>query len=625
MVLSKASTTAFACAAAVVAGTGYLAYYQPQLLTRLLWPTGTPEAAAEAPEVVELPTTPYEGQKPGTSGLRKKVVEFQKENYLANFVQATFDALPDGEATGTLVVSGDGRYFSKEAIQLIIEMALANGVQRVWVGLGGLMATPVVSAVIRERKTPEGGKPFGAFILTASHNPGGPKADFGIKYNCANGGPAPEGLTSKIFENTKVISTYKTTKNVPTVDLGKVGTTKIGESFEVEVFDASDVYTDLFKSIFDFAAIRGLVKRSDFSMVYDGMHGVAGPFATRLFVKELGAPKSSLMNCIPKEDFGGGHPDPNLTYAEELVAKMAYGKPAQAAVAPDFGAASDGDADRNMIMGRNFFVTPSDSVAIIAANGQAIPYFKEGLKGVARSMPTSGALDRVAEACGIQAFEVPTGWKFFGNLMDAGKCSICGEESFGTGSDHVREKDGLWAVLAWLSILASKNRDTPVGQLVGVEDIVREHWAKYGRNYYTRYDYEECASEGAKSLMAHLQEHQKDLPTLNTKISEILAAAKTSEPREVTTADVFEYTDPVDKSVSKNQGIRFLFADGSRIVFRLSGTGSVGATIRMYIEQYSKEETVGEPKEMLEPLVKIGVELSRIEHFTGKKAPDVIT
>jgi phosphoglucomutase len=590
-------------------------------------------------------TRPFDGQKPGTSGLRKKVKEFEKPHYLANFVQATFDALPSDELQGsTLVASGDGRYYSKPAIQLIIKMAAANGVRALWVGVGGIMSTPAVSAVIRNRAH---GRAYGGFILTASHNPGGPDEDFGIKYNCENGGPAPERLTNAIYEGTKIISEYKLIDGLPEVDISATGSHtfmvqhadgRFGQ-FTVEVIDPIEDYLKLVKQIFDFGAIKALLHRPDFKFTFDGLNGVSGPYAKRIFGQELGVPEAALMNCVPKEDFGGLHPDPNLTYAKNLVQTMGLGD-TQPAEVPDFGAACDGDADRNMILGKAFFVTPSDSVALIAASAaEAIPYFKGGLKGVARSMPTSAALDRVGEAKGIKTYEVPTGWKFFGNLMDDGRCSICGEESFGTGSDHVREKDGLWAVLAWLSILAYVNRDghrslleqvahkapglhLPGGgekqtkELVTVEQLVRAHWAKYGRNYYTRYDYEGVESEKADKVMSLLE----------SKMGEITQF----KSMKISSADQFTYTDPVDGSVAKNQGARFVFDDGSRFVFRLSGTGSSGATIRMYIEKYvapdAGEAALGlDTAEAVKPLVDAALAISNLVKLTGRKEPTVIT
>ncbi|CAB4265205.1 unnamed protein product [Prunus armeniaca] len=578
-------------------------------------------------QVKRVETTPFEGQKPGTSGLRKKVKVFTQPHYLQNFVQSTFNALPADKVKGArIVVSGDGRYYSKEAIQIIIKMAAGNGVRSVWVGQNGLLSTPAVSAVVRERVGADGSKASGAFILTASHNPGGPNEDFGIKYNMENGGPAPESITDKIYENTTKIKEYLTVE-LPDVDIAKVGVTTFsvdGGTFDVDVFDSASDYVKLMKSIFDFEFIRKLLSSPKFTFCYDALHGVAGAYAERIFVEELGAKESSLLNCVPKEDFGGGHPDPNLTYAKELVARMGLGKSTTQDEPPEFGAAADGDADRNMILGKRFFVTPSDSVAIIAANAvEAIPYFSAGLKGVARSMPTSAALDVVAKHLNLKFFEVPTGWKFFGNLMDAGLCSVCGEESFGTGSDHIREKDGIWAVLAWLSILAYKNKENLGGEkLVSVEDIVRQHWATFGRHYYTRYDYENVDAGAAKELMASLVKLQSSLSEVNQIVKGIR-----SDVSSVVDADEFEYKDPVDGSISKHQGIRYLFEDGSRLVFRLSGTGSEGATIRLYIEQYEKDPSkIGrESQEALGPLVEVALKLSKMQEFTGRSAPTVIT
>ncbi|XP_020220949.1 phosphoglucomutase, cytoplasmic [Cajanus cajan] len=577
--------------------------------------------------VSRLQTTPFDGQKPGTSGLRKKVKVFVQPHYLHNFVQATFNALTEEKVRGaTLVVSGDGRYFSKEAIQIITKMSAANGVRRVWIGQNGLLSTPAVSAVIRERVGADGAKATGAFILTASHNPGGPNEDFGIKYNMENGGPAPEGITNKIYEFTTTIKEYLIAEDLPDVDITTAGVTNFTGPegpFDVEVFDSASDYIKLMKSIFDFESIRKLLSSPKFTFCYDALHGVAGAYAKRIFVDELGAQESSLLNCTPKEDFGGGHPDPNLTYAKELVARLGLGKTEPQEEPPEFGAAADGDADRNMILGKRFFVTPSDSVAIIAANAvESIPYFSAGLKGVARSMPTSAALDVVAKHLNLKFFEVPTGWKFFGNLMDAGLCSVCGEESFGTGSDHIREKDGIWAVLAWLSILAYKNKDTLEDKLVTVEDIVRQHWATYGRHYYTRYDYENVDAGAAKELMGYLVKLQSSL----SEVNEIVKGVR-SDVSNVVNADEFEYKDPVDGSVSSHQGIRYLFEDGSRLIFRLSGTGSEGATIRLYIEQYEKDPSkIGRlSNEALAPLVEVALKLSKMEEFTGRSAPTVIT
>ncbi|CAN1311609.1 Phosphoglucomutase, cytoplasmic [Linum perenne] len=517
-------------------------------------------------KVSTVQSSPIDGQKPGTSGLRKKVKVFMQQHYLENFVQSTFNALTAEKVRGaTLVVSGDGRYYSKEAIQVIIKMAAANGVRRIWVGQNGLLSTPALSAVIRERVGKDGSKATGGFILTASHNPGGPDEDFGIKYNMENGGPAPEGITDKIYENTTKIKEYLTS-DVPDVDISAIAVSSFTGpegQFDVDVFDCASDYVKLMKSIFDFESMKKLVTSPNFSFCYDAMHGVAGAYAKSIFVEELGAKESSLLNCVPKEDFGGGHPDPNLTYAKELVDRMGLGKSSTNGEPPEFGAAADGDADRNMILGKRFFVTPSDSVAIIAANAvESIPYFSSGLKGVARSMPTSAALDVVAKSLNLKFFEVPTGWKFFGNLMDAGLCSVCGEESFGTGSDHIREKDGIWAVLAWLSILAYKNKDNlSGGKLVTVEDIVRKHWATYGRHYYTRYDYENVDAGAAKELMANLVKLQSNLAAVNETVKGIR-----SDVSKVAHADEFEYKDPVDGSISAHQGVRYLFEDGSRLV-----------------------------------------------------------
>ncbi|KAJ6356728.1 hypothetical protein OIU78_004764 [Salix suchowensis] len=577
--------------------------------------------------VSPVETTPFDGQKPGTSGLRKKVKVFKQPNYLENFVQSTFTALTPQKVRGaTLVVSGDGRYFSKDAIQIIIKMAAGSGVRRVWVGQNGLLSTPAVSAVIRERVGVDGSRATGAFILTASHNPGGPNEDFGIKYNMENGGPAPEGITDQIYENTKTIKEYLTA-DLPDVDITAIGVTSFSGhdgQFDVEVFDSASDYVKLMKSIFDFESIQKLLTSPKFTFCYDALHGVAGAYAKRIFVEELGAQESSLLNCAPKEDFGGGHPDPNLTYAKELVSRMGLGKSNSEVEPPEFGAAADGDADRNMILGKRFFVTPSDSVSIIAANAvEAIPYFSAGLKGVARSMPTSSGLDVVAKNLNLKFFEVPTGWKFFGNLMDAGLCSICGEESFGTGSDHIREKDGIWAVLAWLSIVAYKNKENlGGGELVTVEDIVRNHWATYGRHYYTRYDYENVDSGAAKELMAYLVKLQSSLSEVNEIVSGIR-----SDVSKVVHADEFEYKDPIDGSISKHQGIRYLFEDGSRLIFRLSGTGSEGATIRLYIEQYEKDpsKTGRDSQDALAPLVAVALGLSKMQQFTARSAPTVIT
>ncbi|XP_031476228.1 phosphoglucomutase, chloroplastic isoform X2 [Nymphaea colorata] len=556
-------------------------------------------------QVKSVPTKPVEGQKTGTSGLRKKVKVFVQDNYLANWIQALFNSLPPEDyKDGVLVLGGDGRYFNEEAAQIIIKIAAGNGVGKILVGRDGIMSTPAVSAVIRERKA------NGGFIMSASHNPGGPENDWGIKFNYSSGQPAPETITDKIYGNTLSISEIKMAE-IPDVNLSQLGVSKYG-SFSVEVVDPVSDYLNLMERVFDFQLIKSLLTRPDFRFVFDAMHAVTGAYAKPIFVERLGADGSSIANGVPLKDFGQGHPDPNLTYAKQLVGIM-YGENA-----PDFGAASDGDGDRNMILGRRFFVTPSDSVAVIAANAQAaIPYFADGVKGLARSMPTSGALDRVAEKLNLPFFEVPTGWKFFGNLMDAGKLSICGEESFGTGSDHIREKDGIWAVLAWLSIIAYRNKDNKVGEkLISVEDVVKKHWATYGRNFFSRYDYEECESEGANKMVEHLRD--------------IISKSKAGDKYGSYTlqfADDFDYTDPVDGSVASKQGVRFVFTDGSRLIFRLSGTGSAGATIRIYIEQYEPDISKHEmdAQVALKPLIDIALSISKLKEFTGREKPTVIT
>lgn len=559
--------------------------------------------AASGVALKEVPTKPIEGQKTGTSGLRKRTKVFMGENYLANWVQSLFNALGN-EITGkVLALGGDGRYFSKEAAQIIIKLAAGNGFKRIVVGQDALLATPAMSALIRRRKL------YGGLLMTASHNPGGPENDFGIKFNYSAGEPAPESITDKIFGETAKITTLKF-GDLPDVDLSKVGVTKFGD-FEVEVIDSCDDYLATLKEVFDFPLLKSFIARKDFSIVFDAMHAVTGPYANRILVQELGAPASSVKDGVPSPDFNGGHPDPNLTYADELVKIMWSDK------AATLGAASDGDGDRNMILGDHFFITPSDSVAMIAANAAAIPYYKDGLKGVARSMPTSGALDRVAAALKLPFFETPTGWKFFGNLMDAGKCSVCGEESFGTGGDHIREKDGIFAVLAWLSILAYKNKDADAGaKIVGVRDVAMEHWNKYGRNFFSRYDYEEVDSAAAESVMKTVRDVISSSPK-GTKFGSFT----------LDTADDFEYKDPIDGSVASKQGLRFVFSDGSRIIFRLSGTGSAGATIRLYIEQYTNDASMYEKdaQDVLAPIIKVALELSQLAKLTGREQPTVIT
>jgi phosphoglucomutase len=570
-------------------------------------------------QVVE--TKPFEGQKPGTSGLRKRVKVFQQKHYTENFVQAIFDALD--AVPNTLVVGGDGRYFVKETVQTILQIGAANGVQKFIVGQNGLLSTPAGSNVIRKYKAD------GGILLTASHNPGGPDNDFGIKYNVRNGGPAPEGVTNKIFEKTKTIKEYKTFEG-PDVDISKIGETTFGPA-TVQVIDPVADYVSLIEEIFDFKLIKSFLHDSPqskhFSVLFDGMHGVTGPYARAIFVDALGLPPSSIQNCEPLSDFGGGHPDPNLIYAHTLVDAVEKGK-------IPFGAASDGDGDRNMIYGAGAFVTPGDSVAIIAEYArEAIPYFKDGLYGVARSMPTSGAIDLVAKEHSVGCFEVPTGWKFFGNLMDAGRLSICGEESFGTGSDHVREKDGLWAVIAWLNILAYVNTAQTETQasggsmaLIGIKELLHKFYAKYGRNFFSRYDYEEVGSDEAQKMVAKIDAHIASGDLVGTKHT----SKSTGVEFVVKEAYNFDYTDPIDHSVSKNQGQVIRFEDGSRIVWRLSGTGSQGATVRMYVERYVPKEAGAqelgrETADGLKALIEVALEISQLKEFLGRDKPTVIT
>ncbi len=539
-----------------------------------------------------IPTQPFADQKPGTSGLRKQVKVFKQPHYLENFVQSIFDTL-EGYQGQTLVLGGDGRYYNRQAIQIILKIAAANGWGRVLVGQGGILSTPAVSCVIRKYQT------FGGIILSASHNPGGPEGDFGIKYNINNGGPAPEKVTEAIYARSKSIDSYKILE-APDVDLDKLGTFKLGET-NVEVIDSVADYDQLMESLFDFDRIHQLLSSGQFRLSIDSLHAVTGPYAHAIFEQRLGAPAGTVRNGIPLEDFGGGHPDPNLVYAHELV-DILYGTNA-----PDFGAASDGDGDRNMILGRKFFVTPSDSLAVIAANAELVPAYSAGLAGVARSMPTSQAVDRVAARLGIDCYETPTGWKFFGNLLDAGKATLCGEESFGTGSNHVREKDGLWAVLFWLNILAVRQQS--------VEQIVQAHWQTYGRNYYSRHDYEEVETDRANTLIEKLR---SSIPSLK---------AKQFGNYQVECSDDFSYTDPVDGSVSQKQGVRIGFTDGSRLVFRLSGTGTQGATLRVYLESYEADAAKQhlDPQEALATLSSIADEVADIRTITGRETPTVIT
>ncbi len=539
-----------------------------------------------------VPTRPVEGQLPGTSGLRKKVTVFQQPGYLENFVQSVFDVLP-GLAGSTLVLGGDGRFHNDRAIQTILRMAAANGVARVIVGRGGLLSTPAASELIRKRDA------YGGLILSASHNPGGPDGDFGIKYNVTNGGPAPEKVTEAIHQRTLAIDRYLII-DAADVDLQREGQGLLG-AMSVEVVDPVASYAALMQQLFDFERIRALLRRSDFRICFDAMHAITGPYAHAILEGQLGAPAGSVINGTPLPDFGGGHPDPNPTYADELIGRMF------AADAPDFGAASDGDGDRNMIVGQRFIVTPSDSLAVLAANATLVPGYAAGLKGVARSMPTSAAVDRVAQALNIPCYETPTGWKFFGNLLDAGLCTLCGEESAGTGSDHVREKDGLWAVLFWLNILAVRGGS--------VEQIVREHWQRFGRNVYSRHDYEGVDAAIAKQIVADLR---AALPTLPGRV----VAGQT-----ISRADDFGYTDPVDGSVSRGQGLRVFFADGSRIVLRLSGTGTEGATLRLYLERFEPDATRHgiEAQAALQPLIDAAEAMTRLKARSGRERPTVIT
>ncbi len=536
-------------------------------------------------------TKPYADQKPGTSGLRKKVPVFQQENYAENFIQAIFDSL-EGFEGQTLVIGGDGRYYNREVIQVALKMAAANGFGKVMVGKGGILSTPAASHVIRKYHA------FGGIVLSASHNPGGPTEDFGIKYNIGNGGPAPEKITDAIFARTRNIDRYKIAE-VADIDLDTVGSFDLA-GMTVEVIDPVADYADLMETLFDFPAIRSLIA-GGFRVVIDSMSAVTGPYAVEILEKRLGAPAGSVRNEVPLPDFGHHHPDPNLVHAKELYDDV------MSADGPDFGAASDGDGDRNMVVGKGMFVTPSDSLAMIAANATCAPGYKQGIAGIARSMPTSAAADRVAEKLGIGMYETPTGWKFFGNLMDAGKVTVCGEESFGTGSDHVREKDGLWAVLFWLNIVAARKQS--------VKQIVEAHWAEYGRNYYSRHDYEGVDTDNANALVAALRAKLDSLP--GTQINGLTVSA----------ADDFAYHDPIDHSVSKNQGIRILFEGGSRIVFRLSGTGTSGATLRLYVERYEPDASRHgiETQVALADLIAAAEEVAEIKRYTGMDVPTVIT
>ncbi len=543
-------------------------------------------------KIKSVPTTPFADQRPGTSGLRKKVTVFQQPHYLENFVQSIFDSIAQ-HRDQTLVLGGDGRFFNRQALQVIIRMAAANGFSRLLVGRGGILSTPAASCIIRKHKA------LGGIILSASHNPAGEHGDFGVKFNTDNGGPAAEKITENIYDISKRIERYLTIDTAD-IDLDTQGTFKLADTV-IEVIDPVADYADLMEYLFDFNRIEALFDSGLFHMRFDAMHAVTGPYAHAILEQRLGAQPDTVINGTPLPDFGGGHPDPNLVYAEQLVKIM------HAQTGPDFGAASDGDGDRNMILGRRFFVTPSDCLAILAANATLTPGYRNGLAGIARSMPTSMAADRVADFLGIHCYETPTGWKYFGNLLDAGLVTLCGEESFGSGSNHIREKDGLWAVLMWLNILAVRKQS--------VESIVRDHWAKFGRNFYTRHDYEDLDQESAQSIMKHLH---ASLPGLK---------GKRYDDREIADCDDFSYTDPVDQSISTGQGIRVLFTDGARIVFRLSGTGTGGATLRIYHEVYESDpqRQKADTQKTLASMIALATELTQIEKLTGRSAPSVIT
>ena len=541
--------------------------------------------------VKTVPTTPIEGQRPGTSGLRKKTSEFMRPDFLNNFTQATFNAL-GGLAGKTLVLGGDGRYFNDQATQTILKMAAANGLSKLIISQSALLSTPAASNLIRQRQAD------GGIILSASHNPGGADEDFGMKFNTANGGPATEDVTERIFAESQILESYQIV-DAPDLDLSILGNQQLGQMV-IEIVDPVSDYHALMKTLFDFDAIRDLLA-GGFSITVDAMHAVTGPYAKAIIETDLGAPEGSVLNAVPLADFGGGHPDPNPVWAKELMITMF------ADDAPDFGAAMDGDGDRNMILGRGCYVTPSDSLAVLAANAQLASGYEGGLAGVARSMPTSRAVDRVAEKLGIDAFETPTGWKFFGNLMDAGKATLCGEESAGTGSDHVREKDGLWAILLWLNILAVRKQS--------VAQIMTEHWTEYGRHYYSRHDYKGVDVARTNEMMAALGDSLGTLP--GTEIEGLI----------IQTVDDFSYSDPVDQMVSSNQGIRIIFEDGARIVLRLSDTGTVGATLRVYLERYENNPELlqQDPQLALAPIIRTAEQIAQIQKFTGRNTPDVKT
>lgn len=540
----------------------------------------------------QIKTQAFTDQKPGTSGLRKKVKQFQQPGYLENFVQAVFNTIAPC-AGKKLVIGGDGRFYNREAIQVIIKMAVANGFSHILVGQGGILSTPAASCVIRKNKA------CGGIILSASHNPGGPDEDFGIKFNAENGGPAPEKLTDAIFQQTLSMAQYSTV-DADDIDLDNLATLQLAQC-QIDIIDPVSDYADLMESMFDFSAMKALISTGDFRLCFDAMHAVNGPYAKEIIENRLGAPVGSVINGVPLTDFGGGHPDPNLVHAHELV-DLVYGEKGL-----DFGAASDGDGDRNMVLGKAFYINPCDSLAILTANASLIPAYAKGIAGVARSMPTSRAVDRVAEAMNIPCFETPTGWKFFGNLLDAGKITLCGEESFGTGSDHIREKDGLWAVLFWLNLIAVKKQP--------VSEIVENHWLQYGRDYFTRHDYEAVDSANAHEMISQLKAKISALPG-----QEILGV-------KVTSADDFEYIDPVDNSKTTAQGVRIYLENGGRIVFRLSGTGTQGATLRVYLDCFQQDSALlaQETQQALSELIKIAESVAGIKQFTGRTQPDVIT
>ena len=543
-------------------------------------------------KITEVNTQPIAGQKPGTSGLRKKVREFQTPNYLENFVQCIFTVMGDVKGK-SLVIGGDGRFYNREAIQIIVKMAVANGFGKLIIGRGGLLSTPAASCVIRKYQTD------GGIILSASHNPGGPDEDFGIKFNGANGGPATESVTAAIYQATEKIASYLIADN-DAIDLDNEADFKIGDT-QIQVIDPVSDYADLMASIFDFEQIGTLLQNKRFQMCFDSMHAITGPYAKEILENRLGAEPGTVINAEPLPDFGGGHPDPNLVHAKELVDRMNGDEPLA------FGAASDGDGDRNMVLGSGFYINPCDSLAVLAANATLVPGYSNGLAGVARSMPTSRAIDRVAAALDIECYQTPTGWKYFGNLMDAGKITLCGEESFGTGSNHVREKDGLWAVLFWLNVIASRGQPARA--------IVRDHWEVYGRDYFTRHDYEGVDAQAATTMMDILKGSLNQLP------------GKRFAGLEVKVADDFAYRDPVDGSSSSGQGVRIFFDDGSRIVYRLSGTGTAGATLRVYMERLERDPTLMsmDPQKALADVLVAADEIAGIKQHTLRESPDVIT